>query len=162
MAPSVLVNPGPHVVAPLVTLILRTICAHHSIPFFSKICLENTSFLASYCKTPKSCVLWIPLFFALDTSEFLKKTYMELCTMVTYWIPKVVHNAPHGAQMPLFSYPMVHKCHWGAADRQTEQCQNYITATADACSVMGTIHIEKKTTHGYIIGVWKIYWTHCM
>ncbi len=26
--------------------------------------------------------------------------------------------------------------------------------------VMGTMHIEKKTTHGYIIGVWKIYWTH--
>ncbi len=27
---------------------------------------------------------------------------------------------------------------------------------------MGTIHMEKKTTHGYIIGVWKIYWTHCI
>ena len=30
------------------------------------------------------------------------------------------------------------------------------------CSIMGTVHIEKKTTHGYIIGVWKIYWTHCI
>ncbi len=28
--------------------------------------------------------------------------------------------------------------------------------------VMGIMHIEKKTTHGYIIGVWKIYWTHCI
>ncbi len=28
---------------------------------------------------------------------------------------------------------------------------------------MGTIHIKKKTTHGYInIGVWKIYWTLCI
>ena len=27
---------------------------------------------------------------------------------------------------------------------------------------MGTMHEEKKTTHGYIIGVWKIYWTHAL
>ncbi len=35
---------------------------------------------------------------------------------------KVVHNAPHGAQMPLFCYPMEHKCLSGGAvyraDRQ--------------------------------------------
>ncbi len=34
---------------------------------------------------------------------------MELCTMV--YNSKVVHNAAHGAQMPLFSYAMVHKGH---------------------------------------------------
>ncbi len=27
---------------------------------------------------------------------------------------------------------------------------------------METMHIEKKTTRWYIIGVWKIYWTHCI
>ncbi len=28
--------------------------------------------------------------------------------------------------------------------------------------LMETMHIEKKTTRGYKIGVWKIYWTHCI
>ena len=34
---------------------------------------------------------------------------------------KVVHNAPHGVQLPLFSYPVVHKCLSGGAARQTDR-----------------------------------------
>ena len=38
-----------------------------------------------------------------------KKFYMNCAPWCTKF-QQVVYNAPHGAQMPLFSYPVVHKC----------------------------------------------------
>ncbi len=33
----------------------------------------------------------------------------------------------HGAQMPLFSYPVVHKCRWGGAGKQTHGQEQFCT-----------------------------------
>ena len=45
---------------------------------------------------------------------------------------------------------------------QTSDSWSWLADELTKYQFMGTIHIEKKTTHRYIIGVWKIYWTHCI
>ncbi len=66
-------------------------------------------------------------------------------------ILKMVHNAPHGAQMPLFSYPVVHKCRV-VRNLQSRQCLNHSRWPWLTASFL-TFGYERKLTTQWR-GVW--------
>ena len=63
------------------------------------------------------CKGYCDFYFAWDTSEFLKKTCVNFAPWFT--IPKSGPQCDPWCTNVLTSYPMVHKCLWGGADKQT-------------------------------------------